>query len=53
MRVEAEIATDAAMHGLLVLTNISYRIDVRYKDDSGIVETGPDAEEWSSSMCPL
>jgi Putative phage tail protein len=45
VRVEAEIATDAAQHGLLVLSNIAYRIDVKYKDDSGIVETGSDAQE--------
>lgn len=39
VRIEAEMATDAAKHGLLLLTNISYRIDVKYKDDSGIVTT--------------
>jgi hypothetical protein len=37
VRIETEVMTDAATKGLLTLTKISYRIDVRYKQDSGSI----------------
>lgn len=39
VRVQMETKTDAARLGLALLDGLSYRLDVRYRDDSGTVTT--------------
>lgn len=39
IRLDVEVKTDAARRGLARLSMASYRLDVRYRDDSGMVTT--------------
>jgi hypothetical protein len=44
VRLDVEVKTDAARRGLARLTRASYRLDVRYRDDSGTVTTPASGE---------
>jgi len=44
VKVDTEVATSPDKKGLVLLTNVSYRIDVKYKDDSGIATTAADGQ---------
>lgn len=39
VRVQVEVKTDAARQALALMEGISYRLDVRYRDDAGTVTT--------------
>ena len=39
VRIQVEVKTDAARKGLALMDGISYRLDVRYRDDAGTITT--------------
>jgi len=44
VKVDTEVATSVDKKGLVLLTNVAYRIDVKYKDDSGIATSDASGE---------